>query len=143
VKITRKVEIGRPVEEVFDFVADARNDARWCPKVKSVSRESGSGADARYAVVHKPVPGQAERQMEMTCVGWDRPRRLDWREDDGTDVFLVSYTLEPLHAGRATRLTQTSDATVGAPRLLRPHYRVGIGRDMAGQLRRLRKLLEG
>jgi len=142
VKIVRKVEIDRPVEAVFDFVADARNDTRWCPKVKSVSLESGAGGDARYAVVHKPVPGQAERQMEMTCVGWERPHRLEWREDDGTDVFLVSYELEPLSEGR-TRLTQTSDAEVGAPKLLRPIYRAGIGRDIAGQLRRLKKLLEG
>jgi len=143
VKIVRKVEIGRPIDEVFSFVADATNDPRWCPKVKSVSLESGSAGDARYAVVHKPVPGKPERLMEMTCVAWDPPHRLDWREDDGSDVFVVSYLLEPLDAGRATRLTQTSDASIGAPKLLRPIYRAGIGRDIAGQLRRLKKLLEG
>jgi hypothetical protein len=140
-EIVRRVEIGRSVEEVFEFVADARNDVRWCPKVKSVSLVAGSGGDARYAVVHKPVPGKPEREMEMTCVGWEPPARLEWLEDDGTDVFRVTYSLERLDSGR-TRLSQTSEATIGAPRLLHPIFRAGIGRDIAGQLRRLKKLLE-
>ena len=60
--------------------------------------------------------------MEMTCVGWEPPSRIEWREDDGTDVFLVTYSLEPLPEG-GTRLTQTSDATLGAPRMLHRIYR--------------------
>ena len=79
--------------------------------------------------------------MEMTCVGWEEHSRIDWREDDGTDVFLVSYSLEAIAEGR-TRLTQTSDAAIGAPRVFHPIYRAGIGRDIAGQLRRLKRLLE-
>src|SRR5215213_10745469 len=89
--IEREIEIARPVEEVFDFVADPRNDVRWCRKVRSVDRVG----DDRYAVVHKPVPGRPARRMEMTCVGSDPPHRLEFREDDGTDVFRVTYSLSP------------------------------------------------
>jgi hypothetical protein len=96
----------------------------------------------RYAVVHKPVPGKPERQMEMTRVGFDEPVRVEWREDDGVDVFEVTYSLTDLGGGR-TRMRQVSRATLGAPRLLRPLYRVGIGRDVAGQLKALKGLLEG
>jgi uncharacterized protein YndB with AHSA1/START domain len=142
-KIVRQVEIDRPIEAVFSFVADAANDPRWCPKVKSVSLVSGSGSGegARYAVVHKPVPGKPEREMEMTCVAADPPHRVEWLEDDGTDVFRVSYSLESLAESR-TRMTQTSEASLGSSKLMRPIYRAGIGRDIAGQLRRLKKLLE-
>jgi uncharacterized protein YndB with AHSA1/START domain len=147
VEIVREVEIERPVEEVFAFVADPTGDPRWCPKVKSVSPvggggDGGPGRGACYAVVHKPVPLRPERRMEMTCVGWDPPRLLEWREEDCTDVFLVSYELEPLDGGRRTRFTQRSNAEIGAPRLLHPLFRHGIGRDVAGQLKRLKRLLE-
>ncbi len=135
--IEREIEIGRPVEEVFDFVADARNDVRWCRKVRSVERL----ADDRFAVVHKPVPGRPERRMEMTRVAADPPQRIEWREDDGTDVFVVTYELEEPRAG-VTRMAQRSQATIGAPRILHGLYRIGIGRDVAGQLRALKDLLE-
>jgi uncharacterized membrane protein len=136
VEIVRSIEIARPVDAVFAFVADARNDPRWCPKVRSVELVD----DGRYAVVHKPVPGKPERQMEMTRVAFDPPKRIEWREDDGTDVFNVTYELED-GDGR-TRLTQRSVAQVGAPRLLHPIYKAGIGRDIAKQLKALKKLLE-
>jgi uncharacterized protein YndB with AHSA1/START domain len=136
VEIVRSIEIACPVDAVFAFVADARNDPRWCPKVRSVELVD----DGRYAVVHKPVPGKPERQMEMTRVGFDPPQRIEWREDDGTDVFRVTYELEDVDGG--TRLTQRSVAELGAPRLLYPIYKAGIGRDIAKQLKELRKLLE-
>jgi uncharacterized protein YndB with AHSA1/START domain len=144
VEIEREVEIGRPVEEVFEFVSDPRNDPRWCRKVRSVEQVAGDGpgAGARYAVVHKPVPGKPARQMEMSCTAFEAPRRIEFREDDGTDVFLVRYHLDALGAGR-TRMVQRSDATLGAPRILHGLYRIGIGRDVAGQLEALKRLLEG
>ena len=55
-------------------------------------------------------------------------------------MFEVSYVLDDL--GGRTRMTQRSRAELGAPRLLRPLYKAGIGRDIAGQLRALKKLLE-
>ena len=140
--IVRQVEIERPIDAVFEFVADARNDPRWCPKVRSVELVSGERGGALYAVVHKPVPGKPERQMKMSCVASVPPRRVEWREDDGTHVFDVTYSLEDLGGGR-TRLTQESEARLGAAWLMRPIYRIGIGRDVARQLKELKKLLEG
>ena len=79
--------------------------------------------------------------MDMRRVAVDPPRRIEWREEDGVDVFDVTYELEDL--GGRTRLTQRSVAQLGAPRLLRPIYRAGIGRDIDRQLTELKKLLEG
>jgi carbon monoxide dehydrogenase subunit G len=136
VEIVRSIEIDQPVDAVFAFVADPRNDVRWCPKVRSVE----SVDEGRYAVVHKPVPGKPERQLEMTLVASEPPRRLEWREHDGTDAFDVTYELEDL--GGRTRFTQRSVAELGSSRLMRPIYKAGIGRDIARQLKELRKLLE-
>jgi uncharacterized protein YndB with AHSA1/START domain len=141
-EIERSVEISRPRAEVFDFVADVRNDPLWCPKVRSVEQlASEPGEGSRFAVVHKPVPGRPARRLEMTCVEFSPPARLRWREEDGTDVFEVTYSLEAVGVD-ASQMTQRSVATLGAPRLLQPLFKLGIGRDLAKQLRLLKELLE-
>jgi len=56
-------------------------------------------------------------------------------------VLLVTYELEAL--GERTTLTLRDDAELGAPRLLWPLVRIGIGHDIARQLRALKALLEG
>jgi uncharacterized protein YndB with AHSA1/START domain len=143
VDITREIVIERSVADVYAFIADARNDPRWCPKVKSVEQVEGEGPGpgARYVVVHKPVPLKPARRMDHTCVASEPPRRIQWREDDGTDLFQVTYELEDLEGGR-TRLRQHSNARLGAARIMHPLYRAGVGRDLDVQLRALKKLLE-
>lgn len=143
-EIERSIEISRPPADVFRFVSDPRNDPRWCPKVRSVEQiGSEPGQGSRWAVVHKPVPGRPERRMEMTCVAFSPPSRIEWREEDGTDVFDVTYSLSPLGDGQRTRMTQRSAFSLGAPRLLHPLFKAGIGRDVQRQLRRLKEVLEG
>ena len=141
-EIVRSTSINCPILVVFGVVSDARNDPRWCSKVLSVEQVEGDGPGlgARYSVVHKPVPLRPARRMDHSCTGWDPPHRLTWREDDGTDVIVVTYELEDL--GDRTRMTQRSEAELGAPRFLWPLMRAGIGHDIAGQLRTLKELLE-
>jgi carbon monoxide dehydrogenase subunit G len=134
--IEREIEIERPIEAVFAFVADARNDVRWCSKVRSVT-----GGPERYEVVHKPVPFMRARQLEMTRVREEPPRLVEWRQADGHDVFGVTYSLSAAGEGR-TRMRQSSDAELGVPRFLHPLWRHGIGRDLERQLRSLKELLE-
>jgi len=51
-RIEESVEIARPREDVWKFVADPANDPLWCSKVKSVELvEPGV-----WSVLHKPVP---------------------------------------------------------------------------------------
>jgi uncharacterized protein YndB with AHSA1/START domain len=136
VLIERGVDIGRPIEEVFAFLADPKNDPRWCRKVKAVD-----GSGDRYTVVHKPVPLRPARTMEMRRLAYEPPSRIEWAQDDGTDTFRVTYELESIAEG--TRFRQRSEADVGAvPRMLYPLWRHGIGRDMARQMRDLKRLLE-
>jgi hypothetical protein len=134
VVLTRSVLIARAREDVFAYVADARNDREWCPKVLSVQQVEGDGPGpgARYTVAHRPVPFRPARQMDDICLSWTPPTRIEWREDDGTDIFVVTYALASVDG--ATRFTQRSDATLGAPALLAPLIRVGIGHKTHGNL---------
>ena len=141
-EITRSVEISRTIDDVFAYVADPRNDPEWCPKVLSVADTSGSGPgpSARYDVVHWPVPVLSRRHMNYVCLGWEPPNRIDWREDDSTDVLHVTYMLDDL--GQSTRMTQRSRPELAAPRVLHPLMRLGIGHDIARQLKTLKRILE-
>jgi uncharacterized protein YndB with AHSA1/START domain len=95
--IERSIVIARSPEDVFAFVADPVNDPSWCPKVRSVAPAPGD--EGHWHVVHKPVPGKPERRLDHRRVAAEAPRRLTWREDDGTDRFDVTYLLEPAEGG--------------------------------------------
>jgi Polyketide cyclase / dehydrase and lipid transport len=141
-EIVRAVIVDCHIDDVFDYVADPRNDPAWCAKVLSVEQVEGErpGPGARYEVLHRPIPLRPARRMAYTCVGWVPPVRIAWREEDGGDVIDVTYELEPVWT--STRLTQRDDARLGAPRVLHPLLRIGIGRDVARQLRTLKRVLE-
>jgi uncharacterized protein YndB with AHSA1/START domain len=142
VEIERSIVIRKPIAEVFGFVSEPANDVQWCPKLVSVEQVEGDGPGpgARYSVVHRPVPIRPARIMDYRCLAWEPPYRIEWREDDGTDVLRVVYALEETTAGVV--FTQHDDAQLGAPRILFPFMRVGIGHDVARQLRRLKQMLE-
>src|SRR5438093_12693641 len=141
-RIVRAVVIDCHIEDVFAYVADPVNDPEWCEKVLAVEQVEGSGPGpgTRYAVVHRPIPLRPPRRMAQTCLAWDPPRRIEWREDDGVDLFHVIYELETIWTW--TRLTQPSDVFLGTPRVLHPLLKAGIGRDVARQLRALKRVLE-
>lgn len=141
-QVSRSVVIARSAHEVFAYVADARNDPEWCPKVISVEQVDGDapGRGARYRVVHRPIPVRPAREMDHVCTDWAPPRAIEWRESDGTDILIVTYRLEGL--GAKTRLIQQSDAELGAPRVLHPLMRLGLRHDIGRQLKTLKKRLE-
>ena len=140
--IERNIEIARSPEDVFAFVSDPRNDPLWCPKVKSVEpvEDPGPGAAARYAVIHRPVPFLPARRMDFRMLESSPPERIVWREDDGHDVIRVEYRIRSSESG--THFTQRDEAELGAPGILHPLMRIGIGADIARQLKQLRKQLE-
>jgi Polyketide cyclase / dehydrase and lipid transport len=140
--IVRAIVVDRHIEDVFAYVADPLNDPRWCAKVLAVEQLDGDGPGpgARYEVLHRPSRLRPPRRMHYSCVEWEPPVRLGWLEEDGADVIRVTYELEEVWT--ATRLTQRDDPHLGAPRLLHPLLRIGIGRDVAGQLQSLRDVLE-
>lgn len=82
--------------------------------------------------------------MELTLVHQDvePPSRLTLREEDEASVFHVEYRLEPSETG--TRFTQISEFEwKKLPRVLHRTFAHGVRRDLRGQLRALKRLLEG
>ena len=137
-RIEESIEIARPPETVWELVADPGNDPRWCRKVQSV-RSEGEG---RWRVMHKPVPLRPPMEMSVERLAADPPSRMKLRQEDRASVFEVEYRLEPIAAG--TRFTQVSEFEwKRLPRLLHGTFARGVRRDVRGQLRALKRLLEG
>ena len=76
VHIAGEIIIGRPVEQVFDFVADERNEPRYNAQMRRADKISegpiGLGTQYRAEV----VSGRQVVPMVIECTGFERPRML-------------------------------------------------------------------
>lgn len=141
--VERSIEIARPPEEVFAFLADARNDPRWCASVVACEQREGSGpgADARYLARHKPTPFHRVMPRSVEVVEYAPPRLLRWRQEDSNGVFHIAYELEPTGAG--TRFTQRDRIEWKVPGAVgRLAERLFVRRHIGEQMVDLKRLLE-
>ena len=76
IRIEGEIVIERPVEEVFDFVADARNEPRYNPRMLRAEKLTPGpiGLGTRFRDEVKLMGRPAEIAIEI--VGYERPRRL-------------------------------------------------------------------
>lgn len=136
-RVEESIEIARSPEDVWAFVADPENDPKWCPKVKAVE----AAGERRWRVTHKPVPLRPPTELMVEHLALGPPSRLSMREEDDVSVFEVEYTLEG--SGSTTRFTQVSQFQwKKLPRFLHGTFRKGVERDLRGQLRELKRVLE-
>ena len=141
--IERSVEIARPAEEVFAYVADARNDPQWCSTVVACEQRvgEGPGAGGRYQARHKPTPFHRVMPRAIEIVEYDPPRRLRWRQEDANGVFHIVYEVEP--TARGARLTQRDTIEWKVPRpVARLAEQVFVRRHIGAQMADLKRLLE-
>ena len=142
-QIERTIVIARPVDEVWAYIADPRNDPRWCDKVVSVDQVTGEGPgpDASYRVLHRPMRLKKPKDLVLTVEEFDPPRLMRMRDEDDDGVFNVTYELEPV--GQGTRLTQRDQIEWRIPRFQRPIARRMVSRDIGHQFSALKRALEG
>ena len=118
-RIEGEIVIGRPVDVVFDYVADQSNEPHYNPQMvraeKITAGPVGKGTRFRSAVASRGRTAE----MLIECTGYDRPALL------ATTTTMaqadISYTLrfEPVAAGTRMRwLGQVHPK--GAVRLLAP-----------------------
>jgi uncharacterized protein YndB with AHSA1/START domain len=152
-KIERQIEIRRPAEAVFDFLADGENEMRWRVDIRESRKVSdgpvGVGTTYRYTT----RPGDTTSTWAWSEL--DRPRLLAWTDEPverETEVGHAHnaaakiqpagrYELKPTDGG--TRLTVGFEPHLATSiPLLGPLTRWLAGRKWARQLRRLKQALE-
>ena len=118
-KIAGAIVIGRPVEAVFDFAADQRNEPRYNPRMIRADKVSdgpvGKGTVFRSAA--KFMGRAAEMRIELT--GYDRPGRLASRTTTKQADIDGALTFDPVPGGTRMRWSW-SVRPRGAARLLAP-----------------------
>jgi hypothetical protein len=112
VQVVRSVVIDCHVEDVFDYIADPRNDREW----------------------------RRGRLTELTCVHSERPRRIAWRWGAEGECVDVSFALEPVWT--STRVTVNQERRRPGASILRPALKRAAARDLDRRLEALRQRLE-
>jgi uncharacterized protein YndB with AHSA1/START domain len=99
------VVIDRPIEEVFDFLADGENDPKFSPRVLEIKKTTDGppGVGTIYASTVKDAGMTTQREFKIT--EFERPTRIRWAEVSKNLVMAPEggYDLAP--EGSGTRLT--------------------------------------
>jgi uncharacterized protein YndB with AHSA1/START domain len=118
-RVDGEIVIDRPVDAVFDYVADQSNEPQYNPQMvraeKITAGPVGAGTKFRSAVASRGRT--AEMLIEIT--GYDRPRRLASVTTMQQADIRYTLTFEP--AGSGTRMRWSGQVRPkGAFRLLGP-----------------------
>lgn len=102
-RIRGSIEIFRPVEEVFDTVADQRNEVHYNPRMTTSAKVTkgpiGVGTTFQATVLHRGRP----LDMTIEYTAFDRPRRLTSRSVMAGAVVQGSVRCDPIEG--ETRLS--------------------------------------
>jgi len=136
VRVTTTTRIGCPPEDVFDLLADLRNDTQWNSRVSRAELQSPEpiGLGSRFAIVNGGTP------YDVTITTYDRPSRLVL-EASGKPDLTIAYTFTPTDDG--TELESEFDFRPrGALKVLFPLLAPVIRRDVPKQHASLKTLCE-
>ncbi len=119
-QIEGEIVINRPVGDVFDFVADERNEPRFNPQMTSVDKlsdgEIGLGTQFRAEV----MSGGRPLSMVIELISFERPHRLGSCTTMSGMVILGELTFESVGEGRTLMRWAWEMQPSGAMRLLKP-----------------------
>ncbi len=93
-RVTTTTRIDAPPEQVFDTLADLRNDPEWNSRMTSAELRSPEpvGAGSQFAIVN------GGSSYDVTVATHDRPSRLVL-EAHGKPDLTIAYTLTPADGG--------------------------------------------
>ncbi len=141
-RVEESVEINRPPQEVFAYVADPGHLPEWLGIVQEVRKE-GQGQlqeGNRFTTVAKFLGRRFETPMEVSS--HQPPRRHSDRSTGGPFEQEYTYTFEET-AGGGTRLTQVAEGEPGGFfRLVGPVLEMAGRRQFRADLQTLKDLLE-
>ena len=96
-RINGEIIIAAPVEQVFDMVADERNEPRYNPRIARAEKTSQGPLGRGTRFTAQPRGMGATGVMTVEIVDYDRPRRLatsirsSYLDVDGTLTFSQAH----------------------------------------------------
>jgi len=103
VRIEGEIVINRPVNEVFDFVADERNEPPFNARMRRAEKisEGSIGVGTRYRA--EVVSAGRSVPMVIEFTGYERPRRLASTTQMSSMDIRYALTFEPVAEGTRMR----------------------------------------
>jgi uncharacterized membrane protein len=140
--VTAEVRIDRPPDEVASYEFEPRNDPKWIGGVKTVEVLSSSPFAKGSQVLRKG--GFMGRPIEwlMEVVDFEPGRRVAMHALRSPFPMDVTYELAPTDGATTAKIRVQGEAR-GFYGLFGPLTPVMVRRSVAGDLRRLKKLVEG
>ncbi|MQS15705.1 polyketide cyclase [Streptomyces kaniharaensis] len=95
------VEVDRPVEEVFAYLADGRHDPEFSPRVLEIAKtpDGPTAVGTVFRSTVKDAGVKTSREFRITDV--EAPRTVRWSEQSKNLITAEGgYDLEPLPDGR-------------------------------------------
>jgi uncharacterized membrane protein len=119
IHIEGEIVINRPVEEVFDVVADERNEPRYNPRLLWVEKISSGpiGRGTQFRAATKTMGRPVEMTIEFTV--YQRPWRLGSSTHMPTMEIQGTLSFDPVPEGTRMRWSWALQPR-GVLRLLRP-----------------------
>ena len=99
------VTIDRPIERVFDFLADGENDKLFSERIIEIAKITDGEAGVGTVYASKARDLGITRKYEFEITEFERPARIRWRQISKSPVVVREggYDLQP--AGAGTDLT--------------------------------------
>ncbi|MBK7304485.1 MAG: hypothetical protein IPI90_14865 [Saprospiraceae bacterium] len=82
-KIVNNVIINKPINEVFDFVADMQNELKWNPKVQFVEKKTDGDVRNGTKFISKWTLSDT---LEVTVQNFDKPNHLTFINGGAIEV---------------------------------------------------------
>ena len=136
-KYEHELEIARPPEDVYAFLADPENLPKWQHEVLEVRRES----DMRFTEIRTFVGRRIESTLEVTAA--EPGREFGLRSSAGPVHFAVRHLLEPAgEGGTRLRVMGESEGAGGLFKLGGRLLRRAVERRAREDFQQLKELLE-
>jgi uncharacterized protein YndB with AHSA1/START domain len=131
-------DIGAPIERVFDFVADARNEPEWLPGAQKVEKVTDGevGLGTRFEGVYARAG-----TVSLEIVEFQRPARLTFRADSRIVRFDDEIELTAV-GGRTQLRARMSAQPKGVMRLMSPLMAKTMRRQFEANWEHLKPALE-
>jgi carbon monoxide dehydrogenase subunit G len=99
------VVVDRPIEEVFDFLADGENDKKFSSRIVEIAKTTDGppGVGTVYASTAKDGGIKAKHEFELTQ--FEAPRLIRWKELSKGPVVVAEGGYDLVPAGTGTELT--------------------------------------
>ena len=104
-RVSGSIVVDRPIEQVFEFLANGENDKKFSPRIIEMTRtpDGPVGVGTVWVSTARDLGRTARHEIEIT--EFEPPKRIRWAERSGGPVVIVDggYDLQP--EGGGTRVS--------------------------------------